>query len=523
MVEVASNASNGRASWRFAATIVLATVAPTLFVLSQNWYAVHFTKALWLVCASLAAGLGLAVLTELVARGLAFIAARGKNKAAVVTSFRNFLFPLISAIILCVLLYRTLQPVMPFRAVQIGMCILFAVVLVVVYGHGGQRIVNTFLTIFSIVAATSWASAALPAKAPQANEIRQDFETAKFKTRPNIYLFIYDAYGSKDVYERLFHFDNNAHYAALERRGFKVLHTFSNYDSTWYTTTATFIGAHHYFRLAFGNDDTLIGRPMMAMMSHNPVLETLKSNGYHLQQIHGLDYFVNERGRLDYIYPEESMASALRLFNLPLLNKLGGRKRRVSLEAQSSVLYERIAKPSSQTSEPWFTFSHVNIPAHAPGVSWLQLGGFERTFVENTKRANVHMLETVDRIKAVDPTAVIVIFGDHGARRYNKIWGSGDPNEAFKKAGVTPETITLDLYGIMIAVYSAGRCNEFFYPTMTPVNIMRTVFACLAEDPALMSRRAADISLFGGTKGGLLLTVEDGRMLPFWRSYDPKP
>lgn len=521
MKEVATTPADRPTWWPYAATIVLATVAPTLFVLSQNWYAVHYTKALWLAGMSLLVGLALAILLELIARALAFIAARAEGGPANVDACRNVVFPLIGAIILSALLFRTLQPAMPSRTVLIVACVAFGAVLVAVYGRGGQRIVNTFLAILSLVAASNWAVGTVTAKPPDANEIRQDFETAKFKTRPNIYLFIYDAYGSKAAYERLFDFDNGAHYAALEQRGFKVLHTFSNYTSTWHTTTATFIGAHHYLRLAYGNDDTRIGRPMMAMMSHNPVLETLKSNGYLLQQIHGLDYFVNEQGRLDYIYPVESLSSALRLFDLPILNKLGGRKRRVSLETQTQVLYDRIAKPSAQTSEPWFTFSHVNVPAHAPGVPWLQLAGFVPTFRKNTELANAHMLEMVDRIKAADPNAVIVIFGDHGARRYNEVWGTGDPNDAFKAAGVTPETVTLDQFGIMIAVH-APRCGDYVYPALTPVNIMRTVFACLAEDPALMTRRAADISLFGAIKNQLSLATQDGRMLAAWQPYSPK-
>jgi hypothetical protein len=73
----------------------------------------------------------------------------------------------------------------------------------------------------------------------------------------------------------------------------------------------------------------------------------------------------------------------------------------------------------------------------------------------------------------------------------------------------------------MIAVH-APRCGDYVYPALTPVNIMRTVFACLAEDPALMTRRAADISLFGAIKNQLSLATQDGRMLAAWQPYSPK-
>ncbi|MDX2197623.1 MAG: hypothetical protein SF069_01470, partial [Phycisphaerae bacterium] len=302
----------------------------------------------------------------------------------------------------------------------------------------------------------------------------------------------------------------------LEGKGFKVLHGFSNYDSTWMTTSATFIGAHHYYELEAGNQDTRVGRPMMSLATHNPVLATLKLNGYRLQQIHGIDYFVNDRGKLDFIYPDEAPSSALRLFNLPYLNQLGGRKRRVSFESQSAVLNDRIAAIAAPGAGPWFTFAHVNLPAHAPGIAWPKLKYFEQVFRDRTALANTHMMTTVDRIRAQDPTAVIAIFGDHGPMRYNQIWGKGDPNAAFAEAGVTAETVALDRFGVMIAIASAGACDRYVYSELTPVNLMRAIFACLANDPSLLDKRAEDVALFGGARGALRRVTQDGRPLATW-------
>ena len=259
---------------------------------------------------------------------------------------------------------------------------------------------------------------------------------------------------------------------------------------------------------------------MMAGLIHNPVLFTLKNNGYRLQYIHQIDYFVNELGILEFIYPEPTALSALRAFGNPTLSSIAGRKRRVSLETQTRILYDRIPAPD-KPGPPWFTFAHVNLPAHAPpGGHWASLSSFEQIFRDRTIQANKLMLETVDQIKTKDPTAVIMIFGDHGAWRYQNIWGAGDPNENFRTAGVPTEMVTLDRAGIMIAIHSAGECNDYVYGGMTPVNMMRAVFACLAGDRKLLEGKAEDISLFQPHGRDLWLIAKDGLPLQHWKMFE---
>lgn len=512
-----------RSTHEYFLAIVLATLAPTLFVLSQNWYAMHIRKSLWLIGAALVAGIAIAVLLELILRIFAFLLARTRFQAQRLTlQTRDTLFALSAAGISSVLLFRTLSAAVPSRPVLFALLVASAGATVALFHRLSPRPFVTFLAVFSCVSTASWIASVTTAELPTSEALIQDFEKAVFKSKPNVYLFIYDAYGSKDVYERIFEFDNSAQYASLQSKGFKVLHTFSNYDSTWQTTLATFLGAHHYFKSEFGNADTRVGRPMMAGLTHNPVFATLRRNGYLLQQIHSLDYFVNERGIQEFIFPDEPASSALRVFNIPFLNKLSGHKRRISVETQREVLDDRIRIASERRDGPWFTFSHVGLPSHSPGLPWLQLKGFEKVFRDRTARANEHMLATIERIKSSDPMAVIAIFGDHGAMRYHRIWGEGDPNEAFAKAGISTETVTLDRYGIMTAVHSAGLCDEYIYTGLTPVNLMRAIFACLAEDRSMLSRRAEDISLFGGQKGTLRLTAKNGHILPNWRLYAPK-
>ena len=89
---------------------------------------------------------------------------------------------------------------------------------------------------------------------------------------------------------------------------------------------------------------------------------------------------------------------------------------------------------------------------------------------ENTRKANAHMLPTIDKILAIDPDALIVIMGDHGSYRYSEAWGPDNPNDAFKVNGLDSDLMAVDYFGIMMGIRSRGQCDDLVYDTMTPVN-----------------------------------------------------
>ena len=512
--------------------VVLSALYPTIFALSNNWYSIGTEKIIWLVAVSVAAGLAVYLLVEIVVAAIDSILAVVHPAARDVWArfVRPSLFAAACAAILFVLLAGTLEE--PLRG-RTGVEVAFAAATVgigVLFAKGLQRYFIMALGLLIMLATGSGLLSfgeylvSTPATAKRIAR-KGALELAKFAERPNIYLFIYDAYGSEAAYRKVFGYDNSPHYRALGRRGFKVVHTFSNYWATWPTTLGVFLGSHHYYGMSSGVDDTKFGRKIMAGLAHNPVFETLRSNGYRIQQIHGIDYFVTERGKLDYLFPEEPVFSTLKIYSSPVVTALFGKENVEaggrSIEKQREVLFSHLPDPPAPAVHPWLTFSHVNLPKHGPtSKNWLALEGFEKDFVQSTVRANEHMLAVMDAIAAKDPGAIVVIIGDHGAWRYRNVWTlDADPNRAFEKAGVEPEIVAYDIFGVMIAVRSADRCDDYVYPGVTPVNVMRVVFACLARDPKLLESRAGDVSL-ARLRKQLWLAAKEGRALPQWQPYD---
>lgn len=512
---------------RPATVILLSLIYPTMFAFSKNWYAFSSRELTYLLLTLLGIGLLLiAVYHVLVPLGVRILEATGHVKSKAVRGWIPAAALATISIGSCYLLLEgtirdalggKLQALTTFAiavtlgvwAFQKGMAGIYASILAVVTLTSTFELARSYVTTRK---APMQATASEP----------EDFEAVRFKEKPNIYFFIFDSYGSETAYSENFGFDNSAHYTALERRGFKVVQTLTNYASTWDTTTGFFLGRHHFYGLSQGNDDTVKGRDMLSGAAHNPVLETLRSNGYSVQFIHTSDYFVRERGYIDFVYPTSPWYRGVKIFASTRLNKAMFEQgaAQPTVDRQKNALFLRIKEITGKGHDPWFTFFWVPLPSHAnKRVPFSEISGFTETFIEKTNRANDHMLTVMDQIIKDDPTGIVVIIGDHGAWQYNRAWlGDTEPNKAFAKANLMPRTVTLDLFGVMIAIRSAGRCDGLVYEGISPVNVMRTVMACVAQKPELMDKKAEDIALFP-VRGTLWQTGKEGEPLPEWQMF----
>jgi hypothetical protein len=242
-----------------------------------------------------------------------------------------------------------------------------------------------------------------------------------------------------------------------------------------------------------------------------------------------------DQGNLDYLYPgaSEPVYSGLRLFNNPLLGRLpfgevaAAGASPTTLEgyvsAMTDVLFNRLQQ-TIKGSNAWFTYIHFPLPAHGGGPFLRDNRVFENWYRENTRKANVHMLRTIDRLLEIDPDALIILAGDHGSYRYGDAWrGADNPNDAFEAKGLDSDAVTVDYFGILMAIHSRGQCDDLIYESMTPVNLMRVIFSCLSGDRELLHGRVADTSIFPAglvtyfdVPKSIYMTVKDGKILKPW-------
>jgi hypothetical protein len=330
-----------------------------------------------------------------------------------------------------------------------------------------------------------------------------------FADTPNIYLVIYDGYGNKAALETIYGVDNS--------------NAFSNYKITWPMLLALFLANHHYYEIAIGRDDTSVGRLILNGTALNPVYSVLNDNGYKLQSIHRGHYFGGEQGKIDYYFPPSNIWNGFDVFDSSYLDFLHvglGRKSK-RWARQRATLDERITFAAKDES-PWFTLAYIYKPNHAKrGKKWTELDDFEDNYRRELEDANRHMRHVVERIESQDPDAFIILMGDHGGWRFNRTWyaeNRDNPNEAFEVNGVPAETVTLDVFGILMAIETGGRCDEYVYDALSPVNLMRVIFSCLSGQD-LLTDKPRDDSYFSarfGRRDLQFLTVESGEALDRW-------
>jgi hypothetical protein len=132
---------------------------------------------------------------------------------------------------------------------------------------------------------------------------------------------------------------------------------------------------------------------------------------------------------------------------------------------------------------PVYTFIHTN-PPHpprsfrkgcTPETDEVPLSDFWRDrsgFTLDMQCVNEQLLGLVDDILARDPTAVIAIHGDHGSA-FGVDWRL--PIDGWSEAQIE------ERFSILMAVRLPERCRGHLYPRLSPINLYRIVFSCLAD------------------------------------------
>jgi hypothetical protein len=521
--------------------ILLSAVYPAVFFLSLNWYALRTGKIVFVLLTTAAVALMAYLFIKFAVwtlfTGLSLLGGLGRyvDRKSTVTLL---LTALVCSVIFFFFMYAALESLLTTSTFQL-LCLLALTSLIVWLSLNRMlRYWTAILTIMTLTSLATWVQSIVAATATERSLIRTPFNVVRFKHRPNIYLIVYDAYGNRRLYHDVYGVDNAAIYQELAARNFKVLDTYSNYWGSFDSMLSVFLGKHHYYDLMAGISDSRIGRWILNGTTFNPTFTVLKDNGYKVQYIEATEYLVEVQGNLDYAYPggSEPLYTGLRVFNNPLLNRIPSLKRAgpKPLEGYVSTMTEVFFNRLAQTIKggvPWFTYIHFPLPAHASGP-FLSLHWWEKIYRENTRKANVHMLATIDKILAVDPDALIIIMGDHGSYRYNEAWkGADNPNDAFKAHGLDSDVMTVDYFGILMAIRSRDQCNDLIYENLTPVNLMRVIFSCLSGDRNLLYGRVADISIFpyflsmlDSFPSALYMAVKDGKILKPWvKIQRPRP
>ena len=312
-------------------------------------------------------------------------------------------------------------------------------------------------------------------------QMPDDIEKAQFKTKPNIYYIQPDGYASfRNLREnKHYDFDNSEYEAFLKDNGFTLYDDYrSNYYSTLLSNSATFAMRHHFIQPdvdMYGARDIIAG--------DNPVIRTLKNNGYKTSFITENPYVVMSRPRLGYDFCNIDY-SEIPYFGdgfVTIKKDVGADfKKQMALNPKSGNFYFL----------EHFLPSHITVyEGKSKGVA-----GERSKYIERLKEANVWLTDLVNHITKNDPSAMIIIGADHGG-----FAGFEYTLQIYEPT--SDASLVHSAYGSQLAIrWNDPAAKQYDAELKSGINLFRTVFSFLSEDKKYL-KHSEDNSSYARIEG----------------------
>lgn len=310
----------------------------------------------------------------------------------------------------------------------------------------------------------------------------------------NVYYIILDGYVGDRNLKKVFELDIQNFLNQMESHGFSYL----SESRSNYVGSASSIGSlFHlgYFRDETSTKDTLPPSNFFPIIMNRipppPLIDQLKRQDYSL--LLSESWYSGCKDRYFECLYEPGLSSLNRESQLVLsrtpLKRLAPSLFNKHVDAFQPIT-EDVLKRHLQDSKPFFLFAHHMQP-HSP---WYfdgdcneidTAGRAEKDlFSESVKCVNRTVIAFVEMVTRLDPTAIIVMHGDHGSGFIGMEEHRGVSENDWSSAALDERTETISL------VRAPDMCRDWLRPDLGPINTIRFVVACLArEKPAYLRER----------------------------------
>lgn len=295
------------------------------------------------------------------------------------------------------------------------------------------------------------------------------------KDLPNVYYFLYDEYSGPEGLEYFYGFDNSGFYDALTQRGFSCSSDSYNTESCATVQLVPDLYGLDYDVPPFESGD-----------GNTPVLyQVFEKLGYGINVISHND-FLDTDGANNLTKGQAADSIGLYLYQNSLLpdTPLGTWMEGSMPQLRANYQYQTLLDETLDTMEnawqytgtgPTVTFGYVQCPhtwfiydaegktvPYSEHLNWRD----PQYYLGQLQYVNQCILTAVDGILTHDPTAVIILQSDHGARvGYHLAELYGDDYD--------PETETIHQQNILNCVYAGGR--QLDISGLSGINTLRTV------------------------------------------------
>jgi len=321
-------------------------------------------------------------------------------------------------------------------------------------------------------------------EAPNPSPIQQKI-AAPFKSKPNVYYIILDAYGREDQLRKQFGFDNSPMTTSLKKNGFKVLsNSYTAFPVTEYSVSST-----------------LLMKPVLSASKKpyldrfiSPVFNRFRNAGYQIAVLdgrscaHGAICLTNDGqgvGTFGNLVQNLLRLTVLYEVILKFAPYLYGDLRATVYDLQ--VILNEIT-----FEQPTFIYAHIMFP-HPPYTrtancnvqitdNLIDVEDFlfksRDMYIDQLKCVNRQVINFLPDLLKRDPEAIIVLQSDHGpgfVYREN----SQDTDFNFPDSKPWSQDALEERYAILNAWYFPAKCQRLLSDTMPTIDTFLVIFSCL--------------------------------------------
>ncbi|WP_028388003.1 sulfatase-like hydrolase/transferase [Legionella fairfieldensis] len=341
------------------------------------------------------------------------------------------------------------------------------------------------------------------------------------KTKPNIFFILVDSLTSMKGMESLgIKKELEAFMNQLAQIGFTHYPDF--YTSLQPTKYALLTYLNMSYKINEENAYRISKQELMSYsLNKSRIYHVLKKNGYTLNIIHQMEYFLTENCRADSCYfasKLEDYSSAQRIasilnFLLPLTTYFA--RQNINLFFDPNKM---IDNPNDRDTVGWFTqftLHHISeLNLHKPNFTYIHAFTFPghtaehicdeqketEKYLERIQYTKKFINLVIDRIQTIDKNAIILIAGDHGPYIFNKC----------TREGIHKKEEVAERQGAFLSIYWGDDYKgQYDAQIKSSHNLFRYLLAWLAKDEIFLSGREKDNAYTLYKNGSIALTVHD--------------
>lgn len=269
-----------------------------------------------------------------------------------------------------------------------------------------------------------------------------NFDKSLVQAKPNVYFMIFDEYPGYKSLKDSFAFANDSLYDFLEKKDFKILPIFSNYNMTFYSMASTlnmnYINKPYIALQNTFQDD----QDRIKEVKNAQVVQYFKSIGYSFTNYSIFDILdqPSVKGN-SFVVSQATLLTHKIFFNRVLKdigwhfitgkNKIGFIEEIYMKDKRNNAFIEnQLLETNLLKNSPQFIYAHFNMP-HTPFfydslgnplsnalIFNESLHGNKPLALSYLKYANTKIKNLVEVISRKDSNAIVVVMSDHGWRGY---------------------------------------------------------------------------------------------------------